>query len=126
MTEEEKTKRAGEIAKDVLNYARNSLLVNMRFLDSALSRLGLFPADTDITLGTDGKNLIYQPMHVLRRFKTGKTVMTRDYLHVIMHCIFRHMFINSLVNQAAWDLACDIAVENAISGLGLNTVETDE
>ncbi len=125
MTEEEKTKRASEIAKDVLNYARNSLLVNMRFLDSALSRLGLFPADTEIPLGTDGKNLIYQPMHVLRRFKTGKTVMTRDYLHVVMHCIFRHMFINSLVNRAAWDLACDIAVEAVISGFGLNTIETD-
>ena len=125
MTEEEKTKRAGELAREILAYARNSLLVNMRFLDSALSRFEWRDDIPDMTFATDGRYLCYDPMHVLRRFKTGKTVMTRDYLHVVMHCIFRHMFINSLVNRAAWDLACDIAVEAVISGFGLNTLETD-
>ena len=124
MEENEKTKRADEVARQILSYSRNLLLVNMRFLDSALSRLEYFKNDSGITLATDGKHLIYDPMHVLKRFKSGKTVMNRDYLHVIMHCIFRHMFVNSLINIPAWDLACDIAVEYVITDLNLASLDT--
>ena len=126
MTEEEKTKRAGELAREILAYARNSLLVNMRFLDSALSRFEWRDDIPDMTFATDGRYLCYDPMHVLKQFKSGKTVMNRTYLHAVMHCVFRHMFVNSLVNTAAWDLAADIAVEYVISGFGLNTLEAGD
>ena len=126
MTEEEKIKRTCEIAKDVLNYARNSLLVNMRFLDMALSRFEWRDDIPDMTFATDGRYLCYDPMHVLKQFKSGKTVMNRTYLHAVMHCVFRHMFVNSLVNTTAWDLAADIAVEYVISGFGLNTLDAGD
>ncbi|GAA5342910.1 MAG: hypothetical protein canaca05_04030 [Anaerolineaceae bacterium] len=50
--------------------------------------------------------------------------ITRDYLHVIFHCIFQHLFINKLVFQSCWDLACDIAVENAINDIGIQSLDT--
>lgn len=50
--------------------------------------------------------------------------ITRDYLHVIFHCIFQHLFINKLVCQSCWDLACDIAVENAINDIGIQSLDT--
>lgn len=124
MTEEEKIKKREELSREILNYARNTLLVNMRFLDSALSRFELRNNIPELTFATDGKYLCYEPVYILTQFKSGKTVMNRKYLHAVMHCIFQHMFVNTLVNQAAWDLACDIAVEYVISGFGHNSLET--
>ena len=46
----------------------------------------------------------------------------RDYLHVVMHCVFRHMFMDPSLNRPYWDLACDIAVEHLITELGLKAV----
>ena len=36
---EEKLKQAEKLARQVLQYARNSLFLNLRFMDSAVSRL---------------------------------------------------------------------------------------
>ena len=103
-----------------MRLSRNTLLVNLRFLDMALSRLK--PVATDLTtLCTDGEYLAYDPMFILRRYKQEKEVPVRDYLHVVFHCVFRHMYIHSLMNQTVWDLACDIAVENTITELGLKS-----
>ena len=46
----------------------------------------------------------------------------RDYLHMVMHCVFRHMYMDPSLNRPYWDLACDIAVENVITELGLKSV----
>lgn len=108
------------LALDVLKLSRNQLLVNLRFLDAALSRL--VPREiSDVTYATDGEYLAYGPKHVLKCYKYGRTEPVRDYLHIVLHCVFRHMFIHTLVNHVAWDLACDIAVEYTISGLGLQS-----
>lgn len=40
-------------------------------------------------------------------------------MHIVLHCVFRHMFIHTLVDHTAWDLACDVAVEYTIASLGL-------
>jgi hypothetical protein len=41
---------------------------------------------------------------------------------VIYHCLFHQPFVNKTVHQGCWDLACDIASENAINDLGLSIV----
>lgn len=48
----------------------------------------------------------------------------RNYLHMVMHCVFLHMFVDPTLNRPYWDLACDIAVENIITELGLRAVTT--
>ena len=107
-----------QLAREVLKLSRNTLLVHLRFLDMALSRLR--PVATDLAeLATDGQFLAYDPGFVLRRYKQAKELPVRDYLHVVLHCVFRHMYIHSLLDQSCWDLACDIAVEHTISGLHL-------
>ncbi len=107
-----------QLAREVLKLSRNTLLVHLRFLDMALSRLR--PAATDLAeLATDGQFLAYDPGFVLRRYKQAKETPVQDYLHVVLHCVFRHMYIHSLLDQPCWDLACDVAVEHTISGLGL-------
>ena len=109
------------LALDVLKLSRNTLLVNLRFLDMALSQFTYHEIE-DNTLLTDGKYLLYDPKHILRCYKSAKEIPVRDYLHVVMHCVFRHMFMDPTLNRVYWDLACDIAVENVITELGLKAV----
>ena len=106
-----------------MTLSRNTLLVNLRFLDLALSQLELFPIETD-TLLTDGKHLLYNPKHILQCYKSAKEIPVRDYLHIVMHCVFRHMYMDPSLNRPYWDLACDIAVEYVITELGLKAVTT--
>ena len=109
-------------ANDVMTLARSMLIVRFRFLDIALSRLESVPLD-GATLSTDGTRLIYGPKHVLRSFKSDHEKPARDYLHVLLHCIFSHMFIGNLTDPDLWDLACDVAVESTMNDLGLHVTE---
>lgn len=118
---EEQSIRLQKTAKDVLLLSRNTLLVNLRYLDMALSMFELCPNEA-VTLLTDGKHLLYDPVHILKCYKAEKEIPVRDYLHVVMHCVFRHMFTNPAIDRPLWDLACDIAVENVINDIGLKSV----
>lgn len=120
MNQEQELTKTQKLAKDVLIYSRNTLLVNLRFLDSALSRFEYIPVP-ESTFLTDGKHLFFNPMHVLINYKTAKEITVRDYLHVVLHCIFKHMYVNPNLEKVYWDLACDIAVENVIIELGLKS-----
>ncbi len=113
-----KEERVSALAREVLTLSRNQLLVNLRFLDAALSRLELRELP-ELTYATDGRSLAYDPMHVLKSYRSDRAIPVRDYLHIVLHCVYRHMFVHTLVEHTAWDLACDVAVEYAISGLGL-------
>lgn len=114
--------REEALARDILLLSRNTLLVKLRFLDMALSQFELVPVEK-YTLMTDGGHIFFRPRHVLQSYKRGREIPVRDYLHMVMHCVFRHMFSTSSLDRPYWNLACDIAVENAITGLGLKAVE---
>jgi predicted metal-dependent peptidase len=109
--------KAEKLAEDVLVYSRNTLLVNLRFLDMALSQFEMFPCE-EYSLMTDGKYLLYNPKRVLKDFRLKKEISVRAYLHIVMHCVYRHMFMSPTLDRPLWDLACDIAVENVILDLG--------
>ena len=119
----EKTEKMNKLARDVLILSRNTLLVNLRFLDAALSQFELIPIE-ESTLLTDGKHILYNPKHILENYKTAKEIPVRDYLHMVMHCVFKHMYMDPSLNRPCWDLACDIAVENVITELNLKAVTT--
>ena len=122
MHTEDKQQKLDSLAREVLMLSRNTLLVNLRFLDAALSIFELFPIEEESLL-TDGKYLLYDPKYVLKRYRLEKEIPVRDYLHVVMHCVFRHMFMDPSLDRPVWDLACDIAVESTITGLGLKSTE---
>ncbi len=110
-------------AWDILTLARSLLIVRLRFLDIAIGRLKLIPADGK-TYATDGNCIIYGPGHVVRSFRDENEKPARDYLHMVLHCIYSHMFVGSLESPELWDLACDIAVENTINDLGLDVTDS--
>ena len=109
---------------DVLTLVRNTLLVNLRFLDAALNEL--IPVTQDnLNLATNGQYLLFSPGHILWCYKNEQERSVRDYLHVVLHCVFRHMYVEKLIDQRRWDLACDIAVEYTITRLGLRAASAE-
>lgn len=109
-----------------MTLSRNTLLVDLRFLSSALSFMDIIPSDDTESIETDGKGIKYDPVWILRKYKSEKNNGVRIYLHTVLHCIMRHMFIHSLVNRKCWDLASDMAVENMINELGLKSADTEK
>lgn len=52
-----KLEKQNQLARDILLLSRNTLLVNLRFLDMALSQFELIPVGQS-TLLTDGKHIV--------------------------------------------------------------------
>lgn len=113
---EEKQILAESLAKDILTLARNSLIVNFRFLDRAIS-CAPFVSDDNVSLATDGENIYYSPWFILHIYKAEQKCVARDILHCLFHCVFRHNLMEQKLDMPRWDLACDIAVEHAINQL---------
>ena len=117
-----KSEKALEISDKILKNACSAILVNMRFLDSALFRLK-FKA-SGISLATDGRFLYYNSQTLMNTYAKEPNAVNRDLLHVLLHCVFRHLFVGSGVDKRYWSLACDMAVEDILCGLDLAALET--
>jgi len=113
--------RINALAEKIMADSRNKLIVHMRFLDVAVSRLELF-ANDQYDFATDGRYIAYHPIFVLKRYRNDFDQICRDYLHMLFHCIFRHMYFSKDMDKLYWDLACDIAVENIINELDIKCV----
>ena len=113
-----------KVASEVLNFSRQRTLVNMRFLEPAIRMLTESPSkcmcNRSYGMGTDGKNLYYNPEYVLRAYQKEKGFVSRMYLHLVVHGIFRHFFVNPHIEQRKWDLACDMATEYIIESWKLD------
>lgn len=106
-----------ELCSRILYQARSELYVNMRFLDVALSSLG-FEADWNRNgLAVDGAVIFYGPDYLLSRYRKGRVLVNRAYLHMLFHCLFCHMYTRKGREKELWDLACDISMESVIDGL---------
>ncbi len=116
-SDEKLMRRAQEdvLARDIIEETRIQLMLKFRFLDLALWRMELDPirAGSRFPLATDTQRVAYDSPRVIARFQESFEESVRDYLHLIMHCIFRHPFDEGHKDRQAWELTCDIIVENA-------------
>ncbi len=119
------TERANALAKEILDFVRDTLIVHLRFMNRALCQFELKESEVP-GLSTDGQSIFYQVKCLLMKYKEEQEAITRTYLHMVLHCIFRHMFIGKNVEQALWDLSCDVAVENCIRELSLPCTTTQK
>ncbi len=120
MEQEEKIKTE-KVAAEIIQMSKNKLLVNMRFMDMALNQFRMSPRP-DLTpfSACDGDVYVYDPVHILKAYMLDENLPIRNFLHSVLHCVFKHFYVNTLVDQTMWDLACDIAVESAINDLELS------
>ena len=110
------------MGREVLAVLRSGLYLEFRFLDQALGALDPVPDERCGVLATDGVHLYYQPSALLRLYRQNPKYLSRLYLHTIFHCVFRHLWMQGSRDPALWHLACDIAVENVVDGLGRKSV----
>lgn len=130
----EKKEAAGRLELlgiEIWKAARDELYLGMRFLDVALCSF-VYQMDTGVSpFGTDGAIIYFHPQQLGGLYRQNRIHVNRGYLHMVYHCIFRHMWKEY---QAAawqedkrtdclpdaltrlWNLSCDIAAEHLIDG----------
>ena len=114
---------AARMGGEALTVTRSSLYLDFRFLGLALNALRFAPDPRCGSLATDGEALYYAPAWLLRTWQTNEKYISRAYLHSVFHCVFRHLWLCGPRDPVLWNLACDIAVENTIDGLGKKSVQ---
>ncbi len=112
-----------KIGNQILTASRTELYLHMRFLDLALSGLAYKLQPATLFMGTDGVHLFYDPEKLIDRYRKNRVLINRGYLHLIFHCIFRHLWKPRREDRALWDLACDIAMEHILDGLPHRSVK---
>lgn len=117
------------LAQKIWNLSRDRLLMNLRFLDVALSslkvqaRAGSDRVSCDVNAAGNAV-IYYDPVVIIRLYKKNPANVTRLYLHILLHCIFSHSYKYDKVEQELWDVAVDMAVEHAVLGLKISGLET--
>ena len=106
------------IGRDILFAARNELYMNLPYLDAALCALDFQPGGgITLSLATNGETLFYDGGYLAERYLRGAVYTNRAYLHVILHCMLRHLAKKRGKVPELWDLACDVAVESILDEL---------
>ncbi len=116
-------KRLIEVGTGILSASRNELYLSMRFLDLALSGLKYEMNLSSMYIGTDGEKILFNPRYLVQRYLSDRVLVNRAYLHMIIHCLFRHPFHLNGREEELWHLACDIATESIVDGLPIKSVQ---
>ena len=114
----EKDKDLSAIGQEILFTSRNELYMNLPYLDVALCALRFQPGGgVTLSLATDGETLYYDGGWLADRYLRSRIYTNRAYLHVILHCMLRHLAKKRGKVPELWDLACDAAVESILDEL---------
>ena len=124
---QERWNRAEKLALEIVDESRVQLMLKFRFLDLALWRM---PAEGvhiqgRYSMATDGKTLLFEPYGLLARFEQSFEELVRDYLHLVLHCVFRHPWDENHKRHDAWWLACDVVVESVAMELCSTRFESE-
>ena len=115
--DEMRIKEIKSLAGNVMELARDEILMSFRFLDRSLMEL-----KTEIRPGLEGVSsdnsvMYYDPVYILKASQRDFKMPARILFHVLLHHIFAHPFTGEKTDAVLWDLACDIAVESVIADL---------
>ncbi len=103
-----------------MELTRTDLYLSMRFLAEALDSLQYVMDLRTKSLGTDAAAIRFNPNWLLWQYADRPMRIKRAYLHMLMHCIFRHMFFaKEYGDPELWDLCCDIAAESLVDSTGI-------
>ena len=106
------------MGKKILDASRTELYLSMRFLGPALHSLGFVMDLSTTSVGTDAAYIRFNPNYLFRLYVDRPRLLNRTYLHMVLHCVFRHMFTDrEKEDLELWDLACDIAVDSIIDSM---------
>lgn len=107
----------------IWNASRTELFLSMRFLGPSLDGLSYALDLSTRTAGTDGISIRYHPDHVFRTWLAHPYRVNRAYVHMLLHCLFRHMYQAACYeDKGLWNLCCDIAAESVLDSMDAESV----
>lgn len=113
-----------DICQEIFKNIISQITLHLRFMDIALDHYTFVPQGTSIAC--DSIYLYYHPIYIIKTFKNNPRRLTRGYLHIVLHSVFRHPYLTMNHQPSLWNLACDIAVENMIMELNLECMDIDK
>lgn len=102
------------LGKKILQNCRNELYLDFPYLDGAFASLE-YEADNNIsTIATDGEKIYFNPEFLLKKYVEDPALVRRGYLHMLLHCLYLHVFLKPDKDVSEWDRECDSFVEGLI------------
>lgn len=115
------------MGKRILNYVRNELFLSMHFMGPALSGLDLIMDLSTKTVGTDAVYIRYNPSYLMTVWLEHPWVLDRTWMHMLMHCLFRHMYsAKEHSDTQLWDLCADIAAEAVVDSMDYEVIRVTQ
>lgn len=106
------------MGRKILDTSRTELYLDMRFMGSALNSLDYRMNLSTRTVGTDAVSILFHPQYLFTLYVEQPDRLNRTYMHMLMHCLFRHMFAAGEHKDAElWDLSADIAAESVVDSM---------
>ena len=110
--------KLNDLGLKVLNAARTELYMDMRFMGAALNSLSYEMDLSTTSVGTDAVSIRFNPSYILRLFVEEPGKLNRTYVHMLLHCIFRHMYTSERYeDKRLFDLCADIVVESILDDM---------
>ena len=113
-----------ELGIHILENVRNELYYYFPYLDGAFACISGKGSEETRTIGTDGEFFLFSPEYLLELYVKKPEAVRRGYLHMLLHCLYLHLFRENQEDRRLWNLACDIAVEQIISREKIPVLET--
>lgn len=103
-----------QLCQQILQNCRNELYSYFPYLDGAFASVS-YEADPQVyAMGTDGNFFYYNVSFLMKQYVQNASSVRRGYLHMLLHCLYLHLFLEKDLDRQKWNLACDIAVEQII------------
>ncbi len=111
------------IGERILEETRTELYLGMHFMGPALGSLSLAMDLSTTGVGTDASYIRFNPKCLMTYYIEDPYWLRRAYLHMVLHCIFRHMYgAGQREDAELWNLCCDIAVESVIDSMDIPVI----
>lgn len=112
------------IGERILSETRTELYLAMHFLGPALGSLSPVMDLSTTTVGTDAAFIRFNPKCLMTKYIEHPYWLKRCYLHMLLHCLFRHMFAGKAYDDPElWNLCCDIAAESVIDSMDASVIQ---
>ena len=95
------------LGKKILQNCRNELYLDFPYLDGVFASLE-YEADNNIsTIATDGEKIYFNPEFLMKKYVEDSALVRRGYLHMLLHCLYLHVFLKPDKDVSEWDRECD-------------------
>ena len=90
-----------EMSQKIIDEIQCELYIDMPFMKLALSALSPKANEQLYSMATDGTYIYYNPIRLIDIFKKNGMYLNRAYLHSVLHCLFFHLWMKTLLQYPA-------------------------